>query len=41
MDGKAKTEGVERLWDKYKFVALVVLIVKNIAEYCGRKRDGR
>ena len=26
MDGKAKTEGVERLWDKYKFAALVMLI---------------
>ena len=26
MDRKAKTEGVERLWDKYKFAALVMLI---------------
>ena len=26
MDGKKKTEGVRRLWEKYKFVALVVLI---------------
>ena len=25
MDRKAKTEGVERLWDKYKFAALVML----------------
>lgn len=26
MDRKAKTEGVRRVWDKYKFVALVVLM---------------
>lgn len=26
MDGKAKTEGVRRIWDKYKFVALVMLM---------------
>lgn len=26
MDGKAKTEGVRKVWDKYKFVVLVVLM---------------
>ena len=26
MDRKGKTEGVRRLWDKYKFVGLVVLV---------------
>ena len=25
MSGKQKTEGVRRIWDKYKFVALVAL----------------
>ena len=37
MSGKQKTEGVRRIWDKYKFVALVALAGAVLLLWPGRK----